>query len=1120
MKLTVALILFACLQVSAKTYSQDRVTLKFNAANIKKVLAAIEKKSNYRFLYSDALLADKPKVDIDVTNEEVTSVLDDILAHNGIAYKVFENNLVVLRATAPDNMTVEIPDIRVAGRVIDANGQPLPGVSVTIKGTQGGVVTDAGGNFVITVPNENAKLVFSYVGFDSQEVSVGSQTTINITLLASTKAMDQVVVIGYGTASKRDLTGSIAKVSGKEVADKPNTNPVASLQGKVSGLSVVNSATPGQQPDVRIRGTISIGSVKPLYVVDGIFNDNIDYINPEDIESIEVLKDPSSLAIFGVRGAAGVIAITTKRAKVGQVVVNFNANYGSKKMVDKIKMANGDQFRQLLALEGDNRFNDNGDVAIKNFIATQLPLWTGNTDWVDALTRTAHFTNDNLSVSASTDRNRLYLGVGYSYDEGLVKHVKYERISLTANDEFKINKALKIGFNVNVSREEFPYGGAVGQLAQAKRVAPVVPSGTQRVFTRDPYGADSADFDLYYAVPIIQNTLNNPLMELENNFNKTIDTRYRVVGSVFAEYSFLKYFSLKGTLYADIWNQDRRVYSPVYDGYNPEIPGVYPVTTLTGVSQDKEDTKRYQQDYILSFKKTFGDHGLSATAGFTTYYDGFFKLHGEAKQQSGSDPIPNDERFWYVSNGFVTETAQKASSTQKEAATVSTLFRALYNFKNKYYLNASVRRDGSSLIYNPDTRYQTFWAVGAAWELTRESFMDNQDIFNFLKLKASLGVLGNQNTYGTDYPYFPTISQGATAVFGNSVFPSYANNYLVSSDLKWETVHGKEIGLEFALLDNRLHGDMAYYHKETKDMLTFLRPPGLLPTLTNLGGLKNSGFEFSAGWDQVVSNDLTFTISANLTTYHNEVTRLDYPLPADEQFPNQTQVGFPIGYFYGYVVEGVYQSYAEKLASPVFTEFAYGPGDLKYKDVNGDGVVNSNDKTMIGNPTPDFTYGGSLNVNYKNFNLGIDVVGVYGNEIYRYWNTSENVFSVYNYPEYAINSWRGEGTSNWVPILNVTRKVNRLPSTFGIEDGSYFRIRNLQVGYNIPTKTVSKASIKSARVYINVQNLKTWKRNLGYSPEFAGGNINGQPATSFGIDIGDANSAIPRVFTAGINVTF
>jgi hypothetical protein len=410
--------------------------------------------------------------------------------------------------------------------------------------------------------------------------------------------------------------------------------------------------------------------------------------------------------------------------------------------------------------------------------------------------------------------------------------------------------------------------------------------------------------------------------------------------------------------------------------------------------------------------------------------------------------------------------------------------------------------------------------VGAAWEISKERFMDEQTFFDFLKLKASVGLLGNQNTYNTDYPYFPTISAGNTAVFGNNVFPSFSNNYLVSKDLKWESVLGKEIGVEFNALNNRLHVEAAYYDKDTRDMWAYLTTPGVLPTLGNLGGVRNKGVELTASWEQKLTNDLTMNLSGNITTYDNEVTRLATPLRADEQFPNQTLVGYPIGYFYGYVVEGVYQSYADKLASPVFTEFAYGPGDLKYKDINGDGKIDINDKTMIGNPTPDFTYGASVGFNYKNWNLGIDVVGVYGNEIYRYWMTSENIFSVYNYPKYALDRWHGEGTSNWVPILDQTHKVNRVASTFGIEDGSYFRIRNIQLGYNFNTALVQRAHLKSARLFVNVQNIKTWRNNLGYSPEFGGGFINGQPATSFGIDVGDANSAIPVIYTFGFNVNF
>ena len=338
------------------------------------------------------------------------------------------------------------------------------------------------------------------------------------------------------------------------------------MRAKVAGLSVVNTGVPGTQPDVRIRGTISIGSVKPLYVVDGIFTDNIENINPNDIESIEILKDPSSLAIFGVFGAPGVIAVTTKRAKAGQILINLNSTVGWKKLVDKIELTNAEEFKMLLAEEGVNRFNETGATAINDFVATQLPTWNGNTDWVDALTRTAFFNANNLSLSASTEKNRLYMGLGYNTDEGLVKNVKYERLQITLNDEFKASKAIKLGFGLIGSREKLPYGNAIGQLAQAKRVAPIVPAGTINLRGRNPYGTDSANYDYYYATPIIQNTVNNPLMELENNWDKVVDYKYRMIGNIFAEITFLRHFTARATLYADLSSQDRRTYTPLYDG--------------------------------------------------------------------------------------------------------------------------------------------------------------------------------------------------------------------------------------------------------------------------------------------------------------------------------------------------------------------------------------------------------------------------------------------------------------------------------------------------------------------------------------------------------------------------
>ena len=449
MKLTCALILIACLHVSAGTYSQDRITLKLGSADIKKVLAAIEKKSDYRFLFNESIMANKPRVTINVTNAEITTVLNDICLNNGIAYHILKNNLIVLKDASMGEV-IAVPDIPITGKVSGPNGDALPGVSVTIKGTQTGTTTDATGSFSITVPDENVVLVVSYVGYSPQEIKVGARTTVNVTLLASTQSMDEVVVIGYGTANKRDLTGSIVKVLGKDIADKPNTSPIASLQGKVAGLSVVNDGRPGEDPDIRIRGTISIGSVHPLYVVDGILNDDIKFLNPNDIESIEVLKDPSSLAIFGVRGAAGVIIVTTKKAKAGQVTVNLNSTIGVKSLVDPINVANAEQFRLLINEEANNRIIDNaGDLGLRTFIDNHLSKWTGNTDWQDAVTRRATFNTNNISVAGSTEKNRFYMGLGYTKDEGLVKNVKYNKIQLAINDEYKVNKFIKVGFNLN-----------------------------------------------------------------------------------------------------------------------------------------------------------------------------------------------------------------------------------------------------------------------------------------------------------------------------------------------------------------------------------------------------------------------------------------------------------------------------------------------------------------------------------------------------------------------------------------------------------------------------------------------------------------------------------------------
>lgn len=1103
MKLTCAFMLICCLHVSAGGHTQDRVTLNLESTDLRKVLTEIQKKTSYRFLYNQALV-NKKKVDVHVTNADVPSVLNSMLQGLGIGYQILDNKLIVLKAAA-EGQKIVVAEVRVSGKVTGQTGEALAGVSVSVKGTNIGTTTDANGNYSLTAPDGSTTLVFSYVGYESREVAIDGQTTIDISLIAARNSLDEIVVIGYGTAQKRDLTGSITKISGKEVADRPNTNPVSSLQGKVAGLSIVNNGTPGAAPDIRIRGTISIGSVGPLYVVDGIFNDNIDYLNPNDIESIEILKDPSSLAIFGVRGAAGVIAITTKRAKSGQVVVNFNTNYGFKKLVDKIELVDAAGFKELYDEERNN-------------LGINVPFdytpWTGNTDWIDAVTRTGKFNSNNLTVSASTEKNKFNMGVGYISDEGIIRHEKLEKITLNLSDEFKLNNVIKVGFNFNGARQNLPYN-ATWVLDAARKVIPGVPAGTRNIFTKNPYGLDSANYDLYYALPAIQNSgVVNPLIEVENEWNKRKSIEYRTVGSVFAELSFLKHFNFRATFYGDLSTVNTRRYRPLYAAYDAAQDTVFPYTNFTFVEENDQTWRKYQQDYILNYKQRFGEHNLSAVAGWTTYYFGNFDRYGTVRQSATGAPIPNDERFWYVNTGaiFGDPNSRRSDGSQRERSTASALFRALYNYGGKYFLNASFRRDGSSQI-SPANRWQNFWAVGAAWEATKESFMQDQTFFNLLKLKASVGVLGNQNTYGYDYPYYPGLVGGSAAVFGDIVYNASAQAYLPNPNLKWETVNAKEVGIELAAFNNRLRFEAAYFNKLTEDLMTFIPGlNGLQNGLDNIGSIRNSGFELSAGWNQSINKDLNINISGNLTTYKNEVVELATKEFSIQQGLSRTTVGLPIGYFYGYIVEGIYQSYADKLKSPVNTDFSYGPGDFKYKDVNGDGVISAADRTIIGNPTPDFTYGGTVTVNYKGFDLGVDVGGVYGNEVYRNWGSTESPFQRVNYPAFKINRWHGEGTSNWDPILGQDRRINYEVSTYGIEDGSYFRIRNLQLGYNFRPGVISKLKAKNLRLYANVQNLKTWKNNSGYTAEFGGS------AISFGVD--NAGGAIPMVTTFGLNVTF
>ena len=1117
MKLTLIIIVFCTFQSLGGSNAQT-VTLNAKDKEISKVLASIEKQGDYRFLFNSRLKDLKQKVSVSFLKTAITDALASMFTGTNLTYVLLENNLVAIRSADIDEA-----DIKVVGRVTTEAGEPISGASIMVKGSTNGTYTDGLGNFSITVP-EDARLVVTAVGYKPTEISVAGKQQLSIQLIQSNAQMDEVVVIGYGTASRRDLTGSVSKIRGEALASQPNANALASLQSKVAGVNIVNTGIPGATPDIRIRGTVSIGTIRPVYIIDGIFADNMDFINPSEIESIEILKDPSSLAVFGIKGAAGAILVTTKKAKAGQILINFNSTYGSKKLVDKIAMANGQQFRDLLTFEANNRIKDDPSAtSLLDFINNGgLTDYNGNTDWVDAVTREAKFATTNLSVDASTEKNRFHFGLGYTYDEGLVKHVRYDRLNINLNDEFKISNRLKLGFGVIGSRERLPYNS--GALEQARRALPIIPNGTSPFYTKNPYSIDSNTYQLYAQTPIIQNSESNPMASLELFHDKKIDTRDRILGNVFVDINLTKDLNLRSTWYGNMSWRNNREYTPLYDLYDPMATGnpIINRNVLTAVRQDISSIKDFQQDYIATYKKKFGDHNLTATGGFTTYYHSYEGVAATVSQKTiGIGIIPDDKAFWYLNNGFGgTRTVLADGSGQDEYSTVSGLARLLYNFKNKYYLNGTFRRDGSSQINTVySKKWQNFWAIGGAWELTKEKFMENQKLFDYLKLKGSTGLQGNFTTSGKSYPAYPTISATASATFGEFQIPVYEADYLVDPELQWETVRSSEVGVEANAFNNRLHFEASYYTKKTRDLLVLLNPPGLKQILTNSGDIKNSGFEFVTNWAQNITKDFSFSVGGNLTTYKNEVTYLPFPLrtniSSSEQTPNQAETGYPIGYFYGFIADGVYQSFTDILKSPVSTVNGGNakPGDLKYRDLNGDDIIDDRDRTNIGNPTPDFTYGINTSFKYKKFELGIDLNGSYGNEIFRVWGTSEQKNSVYNYPAYYTEGWTAAGTSNWVPIVNASHLINRAPSTYGIEDGSYIRIRNINLSYvisNLPKMTY----IKNLRLTLGVQNLKTWKNNLGYSPELAG------DATSFGIDYGNAGSALPRVITAGLNVNF
>ena len=748
--------------------------------------------------------------------------------------------------------------ITISGVVTDKTGETVIGASVRVKGQESkGSITDINGKYQIVDVASNATLIFSYIGMREQEIAVNGRSTINVKMEEDSQLIDEVVVVGYGSAKKRDLTGSIVTVKADEIASKPSTNPLASIQGKVAGVQVVNTGRAGQDPEIRVRGTNSINGFKPLYVVDGLFTDNINYLNTADIESMEILKDPSSLAIFGVRGANGVIIITTKRAKIGKTMVNINSSVGWKVIYDRVGVTNAEEFKMLYNEQLISQGSDPYDY-------TQ---WTGNTDWQNEIFQTGFLTNNNVSITGATDKSKFYLGLGYVMEEGSIKTEKLNKFTVNLNSEYSVTDFLRFGFQLNGVRAKYPDAKGVDGALKAAPIAP----------THD------LESGLIHTLPDFQRAqVWNPLIETELRGAHNKSENYRVAGNVFGEIDILKNLTFKATFSMDYASSQGRSYSPLIYVYNPDVEGGKErLTERESVNQSKSTSLAAQSDYVLTYLGQFGNHGLTLTAGLTTNYNESSSLSGGRSQLAGYGILVGDDPDrWWLSTIDDVSTATNGGS-QSDRFTMSYLFRALYNYKNRYLLNASFRRDGSSVFYKTGNTWDNFYSFGAGWVMTEEKFMQNQNVINFLKLKGSWGVLGSQNT-GSSYPAYATIVSSGSAVFGDNIIAGKGPNKLISPTLGWERNYSWEVGFDMHMFNDRLQLSPVYYNKTTKDMLTSI--PGIagtVPGLQNVGEIRNRGFELSASWNDKIGEDWRYGLGANLSTIDNKVLSLvnkDYNL--------------------------------------------------------------------------------------------------------------------------------------------------------------------------------------------------------------------------------------------------
>ena len=992
---------------------------------------------------------------------------------------------------------------KITGKVIDVSGMPIIGANIVVKGTSNGTITDMEGNFSLDVPND-AVLQVSYIGYNTQSIAVGNQTRFSITLSENTAALDEVVVVGYGTQRRSDITSAVSVVDMNNIGDIPSVDPSRLLMGQAAGVVVKQSSgTPGKEMDITIRGTGSLGAdSKPLYVVDGfpIGTSLEQSVNPNDIESISILKDAASTSIYGARGSNGVVLITTKGAKKGETRLTASASLGIQSVPDnrKVKMMNGVEFAQFKkeSYIDKIRYNEHREPSIDEIpLDFRYPEQTKySTNWYDEiLNKNALIQNYNISLSEGMGKVRSVVSVGYLKQDGAVIETDFERFSARANLVGEINDYISVGWNISGSRTNERLVGTEGRdaiMGIALMADPREPVYNEDGTWNDYIGGNEG----VYGYP-------NPVMYLHQTENKQHINR--VISNGYVEITFLKDFKFKPSVNMSLFNLKRRDFTPsTISGANAPAP------RNASMAEWNREVVNWNVDLLLSYSKQIKDHSIGAMLGYTAQEENYDQLYG-----TGSN-FPNDEIQIFQNAESISMTSDRYSW-----ALMAYFVRANYSYKDRYLLSASFRREGSSR-FGVNNKWGNFPSVSVGWRISDEPFMPEWSWLSNLKLRASYGVTGN-NAIG-NYPSLAGMNS-ADYILGGSLAAGSVLGSFANTELGWEKSNALDVGLDLSLFDNSFVVTAEFYNKITNSMLLSKEIPiisGFASTYTNVGKIRNRGLELAFDYRKAVTNELNLRGNFNISFNRNKVLEIRGENDYIENYNmyniyNKTIVGRPIGMLYGYKCLGIFQS-EEEIANSPKQEGAI-PGVYKYWDANGDGEItyDRQDMVEIGNPHPKFTWALTLGGDYKNFDLNILFTGAQDYDLYRNIETTTlNMDGVFNVLAEAKDRWRSSAQpgNGIIPTTNTWKWEREVNSRY-VYDASHAWLKSISIGYTIPRKS---SLLPGVRFYLNAENLFLITKYPGNNPD-ANTNTN-NTVTNLGRD--DESYPVPRIFSIGTVITF